>query len=183
MIRKDNIQRVLEVFFDNPLPIGTGFQLREISRLIKLAPKSVKIYLDELEKEQLIIMKQHRIHKFPVYFANRDHEYFKFLKKINLMIRIKESGLLNYLSEQSMPEVIILFGSAARGEDVAESDIDLYLQCDIRKLELIKYQEILMRKINIFFEKNFNKLSEELKDNIINGIKLAGYLRIQWKKG
>ncbi len=81
MLKKDNIYRVLEVLFDDPLPEGIGFQLREISRKIKLAPKSVKLYLEELEKESLIIKKEHRIHRYPVYYANRDNSYFKFLKR------------------------------------------------------------------------------------------------------
>ena len=185
MLKKDNIYRVLEVFFDNPLPIGIGFQLREISRKITLAPKSVKLYLKELEKEGLIIKKEHRIHKYPVYYANRDNNYFRFLKKLNIIRRLKESGLLDYLNEKCMPEVIILFGSASKGEDIKDSDIDLYLQCNEKKLYLSKYEKELKRKINIFFEKNFDKLSEELKQNIINGDKLKGYLRIhplKWKK-
>ena len=182
MLKKDNLDKVLEVFFDNPLPEGIGFQLIEISRNIKLAPKSVKLYLDELEKVNLIIKKKHRIHKYPVYYANRDDNYFKFLKRLNIIRRIKESGLLDYLDEKCMSDVIILFGSASKGEDIESSDIDLYLQCGEKKLELGKYEKELKRKINLFFEKNFNKLSEELKQNIINGDKLKGYLRIKWKK-
>lgn len=185
MLKKDNIYRVLEIFFDNPLPEGIGFQLREISRKIKLAPKSVKLYLEELEKEDLIVKKEHRIHKYPVYYANRDNHYFKFLKRLDMIRRIKETGLLDYLSERCMPDVIILFGSASKGEDVKDSDIDLYLQCDEKKLDLDKYEKGLNREINLFFEKNFDKLSEELKRNIINGDKLKGYLKVQllkWKK-
>ena len=182
MLKKDNLDKVLEVFFDNPLPEGIGFQLREISRNIKLAPKSVKLYLDELEKVNLIIKKKHRIHKYPVYYANRDNNYFKFLKRLNMVRRITECGLLNYLDEKCMPDVVILFGSASKGEDIESSDIDLYLQCDEKKLELSKYEGELKRNINLFFEKNFDKLSEELKQNIINGDKLKGYLKIKWKK-
>ncbi|MFH1590276.1 MAG: hypothetical protein ABIB43_06940 [archaeon] len=185
MLKKDNIYKVLEVFFNNPLSEGMGFQLREISRMIKLAPKSVKLYLEELEKENIIIKKEHRIHKYPVYYANRDNHYFKFLKKLNIIQRIKESGLLNYLDEKCMPDVIILFGSASKGEDVKSSDIDLYLQCVKKELELSKYEKELNRHINLFFEKNFDKLSEELKQNIVNGDKLKGYLKVRmlkWKK-
>lgn len=180
MLKKDNIDKVLEVFFNNPIPEGIGFQLREISRKIKLAPKSVKLYLEELEKENLIVKKEHRIHKYPVYYANRDNNYFKFLKRLNIIRRIKESGLLDYLNEECMPDVIILFGSASKGEDVKGSDIDLYLQCDEKKLDLSKYEKELNRNINLFFEKNFNKLSKELKKNMINGDKLEGYLRMQF---
>jgi len=156
-----------------------------ISRKIKLAPKSVKLYLEELEKESLIIKKEHRIHRYPVYYANRDNSYFKFLKRLDIIRRIKESGLLDYLDEKCMPEVVILFGSASRGEDVKSSDIDIYLQCDAKGLDLSKYEKELNRKINLFFEKNFDKLSEELRSNIINGDKLKGYLRmsfLKWKK-
>jgi predicted nucleotidyltransferase len=155
------------VFFDDPLPYRIGFQLREISRKINLAPKSVKIYLDELEKENLIIKKEHRIHKYPVYYANREDEYFKFLKRLNTIRSIKESGLLDYLNDKYMPEVIILFGSASKGEDIKDSDIDIYLQCETKKIDLSKHEKELKKKINLFFEKNFDRLSEELKKNSI----------------
>lgn len=184
MLKKDNRTKVLEVFFDNPLPEG-GFQLREISRKIDLAPKSVKLYLDELKKEDLIIKKEHRIHKYPVYYANRDNNYFRFVKRLNTIRRIKESGLLDYLDESCMPDAIVLFGSASKGEDRKDSDIDLYLQSKEKKLDLNKYENNLKRKINIFFEEDFDKLSNELKKNIINGDKLKGYIKIKmvkWKR-
>jgi predicted nucleotidyltransferase len=177
MLKKDNKNKVLEIFFDNPLPKGIGFQLREISRTINLAPKSVKNYLEELEKNDLIIQKPHRIHEYPIYYANRDNEYFKLLKKQNTIKKINESGLLNFLEEKCLPEVIILFGSASRGEDLEESDIDIFLECSEKKLNLNIYEKELNRKINLFFEKDFNKLSNELKNNLINGYKLKGYLK------
>lgn len=180
MLAKNNIYRILEVFFDNPLPEHSGFQLRELSREINLAPKSVKSYLKELEKEKLIIKREHRIHKYPVYYANRDNDYFRFLKKIDIQKRIKESGLLDYLDKECVPEVIILFGSASRGEDIKGSDIDLYLQCMGKKLDLNRFEKKLKRKINLFFGKNFDRLSEELKKNIINGGKIKGYLNVSF---
>ncbi len=185
MLKKDNCLIILQVFFDDPIPVGIGFQLREISRKINLAPKSVKTYLTELEREKLIVRKEHRIHKYPVYYANRDNDYFKFLKRINTLKAIKESGLLDYLNEKCMPEVIILFGSASKGEDVKESDMDIYLQCEEKRMDLSKYEKELKRNIHLFFEKKFDKLSEELKKNIINGDKLKGYLNLsfsKWKK-
>ncbi|MBU1204538.1 MAG: nucleotidyltransferase domain-containing protein [Nanoarchaeota archaeon] len=182
MLKKDNLHKVLEVFFDDPIPECIGFQLREISRKIKLAPKSVKLYLEELEKAKLIIKKEHRIHNYPVYYANRDNNYFKFLKRLDIQRKIKESGLLDYLDEKCMPDAIILFGSASKGEDVKESDIDLYLQCEERKIYPDKFEKKLKRKINLFFEKDFDRLSEELKMNIINGSILAGYLKCKFGK-
>lgn len=176
MLKKDNLSRVLELFFNDPMPSQIGFQLREISRKISLAPKSVKNYLKELEKQGLIIKKLHRIHNYPVYYANFDDEYFRYLKKLNTLRAIKESGLLDYLDEKCMPGSIILFGSASRGEDTKESDIDIFLQCSEKKLDLVKYEKKLNRKISLFFEKNSGNLSKELKKNIINGDRLKGYL-------
>jgi len=182
MLRKDNLYRVLEVFFDDPLPQGIGFQLREISRKIKLAPKSVKLYLEKLEKEKLIVKKEHRIHKYPVYYANRDNDYFKFLKKIDIQRKIKESGLLDYLNEKCMPDAIILFGSASKGEDIKESDVDLYLQSEEKKISPDKFEKKLKRRVSLFFESNFDNLSQELKTNIINGDMLVGYLKCKFEK-
>ena len=176
MLAKDNRSKVLKIFFDDPLP--KGFQLREISRNISLAPKSVKKYLDELEKANLIVKEKHRIHKYPIYHANRDNEYFKFLKKLDIIKEIKESGLLDFLEENCLPNVISLFGSASKGEDIKDSDIDLFLMCKEMKLDLKKFEAKLSRGINIFFSNNFNKLSQELKNNILNGVILKGYLKV-----
>ncbi len=176
MLAKDNRTKILELFFDNPA-ISGGFQLREISRIIKIAPKSVKIYLTELTKADLIISNKNR-QGYPTYTANRDSEYFKVLKKLSMQKRILESGLINYLSMECAPKVIILFGSASIGEDIISSDIDLLLICKHKELELKKYEEFTKRKINILFEHDFNKLSSELKNNLINGIRLYGYLEV-----
>jgi len=168
----------LEVFFDNPLPESIGFHLREISTSIKLAPKSVKLYLVILEKEKLVVKKI--LHKYPVYFANRDNAYFKFLKKLNMLSRIKESGLLDYLDEKCMPDSIILFGSASKGEDIKSSDIDLFLGSKEKDLDLLHYEKKLHRSISLFFEADFDRLSNELKQNIINGDKLSGFLKVKF---
>ncbi len=178
MLQKDNRHRILEIFFEDPLPKGIGFQLREISRKISLAPASVKRYLGELEKERLIVKEKHRIHGYPIYYANKDNENFIFLKKIDNIIRIEESGLLNYLLDSCMPDTIILFGSASKGEDLKDSDMDLFLLCKEKKLDLNQYEKKLNRRINLFFSEDFKKLSKELKNNVINGIILKGYLKV-----
>ncbi len=178
MLQNYNKYKVLKIFFDDPLPKGAPYQLREISRKIDLAPTSVKIYLGELTKEGFILKSQHRVNKYPVYSANRTNKKFKFYKKVDMIISIGESGLSDYLDEKCMPDVIILFGSASKGEDLLDSDVDLFLLCKERKLELGKYEKEIKRKINIFFSTDFNKLSQELKNNILNGVILKGYIKV-----
>ena len=175
MLQNYNKWAVFQLFFDEPL---AEFQLREISRRVRLAPVSVKRYLEELAKEGLIIKSKHRIHKYPVYKADRDNESFKFFKKINTSIIIRDSGLSEFLNNEIMPAAIVLFGSAAKGEDLKDSDLDLFLSGKYKKMNLAQYEKKIGRKINLFFEDNFGKLSNELKNNIINGVRLKGYLKV-----
>src|SRR3989344_7417196 len=157
MLQKDNRYKILRLFFEDPSPKGIGFQLREISRKASIAPPSVKKYLAELEKEGLIIKAKHRIYGYPVYYSNRDSDNFKFLKRLDTIMKIKESGLLEYLSESCMPDAIILFGSSASGEDLKDSDIDLFVASKDEKPGLGKFEKHLNKKINILFSDNFNK--------------------------
>jgi len=170
-----NYDRLLRIFFDDPAT-EEGFQLRELSRKLNLAPTSTKNYLKQLKKENLVKKKTSRVNKYPLYFANRNNEEFKFLKKLNTLKIIRESKLIEYLKDALVPDAIVLFGSASRGEDIKESDIDLFLQCRYKELDLKPYEKKLNRKINVLFSKSFEKLNDELKNNLVNGIVLDGYL-------
>jgi predicted nucleotidyltransferase len=177
MLKLDNRSNILKVFFDDPAN-EYGFQLRQISRLTNIAPKSVKLYLEELLAEDLIFSKNHPISKYPIYFANRDSDYFKILKKLNTIKNIHESGLIEFLRKKYFNTSIILFGSASSGEDILGSDIDLFIQADNQNAELFKYEKELNRKINVLYRKDFGKISKELKNNILNGIILKGYIKV-----
>ena len=75
---------------------------------------------------------------------------------------------------------LTLFGSYARGEDVEESDIDLYLEAQNTKpIQLDKYEKILGHKIQVFMHKNIRDIkNKDLANNIINGITLNGFLEV-----
>ncbi|MDO8724971.1 MAG: nucleotidyltransferase domain-containing protein [Candidatus Methanoperedens sp.] len=178
MLQNYNKWKVLKVFFENPITKDAGFQLREISRIASLATTSVKLYLNEMVDEGLIIRTKHRLFAYPVYQANFENMEFRFLKKIDTIITLRESGLIEYLEKQCMPDVILLFGSASKGEDIMESDIDLFLVSKERKLDLLDFETKLKRNISLLFSENFGELSKELKNNIINGVILKGYLKV-----
>jgi len=173
MIQKYSRYRILQEFFDFP---RKDFQIREISRRIKLAQPSVINHLKALLKENFIIKEKKGI--YPTFKANRDNEMFKIYKKTDLILKIKHSGLLDYLYDSCLPNAIILFGSASKGEDIEESDIDIFIQSPNKKMLLEKYEKLLKRKLSLFFEENFSKLNNELKNNILNGIILKGYIKI-----
>ncbi|MBI4020372.1 MAG: nucleotidyltransferase domain-containing protein [Candidatus Aenigmarchaeota archaeon] len=171
---------VLRVFFDDPNP-KEGFTIRWISKEIGLSQPSVKLHLDELSKTgqygyPLVMREKGRT--YPTYWANRASEFFRFYKKIDMIFRIRESGLLDLLSSRCDPDCIILFGSASRGEDLMGSDIDIFVASEEKKLELGRHEKGLKRKISLHFSGNFSGLPDELKNNIINGIMLQGYLKV-----
>lgn len=172
MMQNYSMYRVLEVFFRNP---RKAFLIREISRLLKLSQPSVRLHLKHLQKEGLIIRLSEGLYKG--YKANRDDELFKLLKQQNTVLSLHQSGCIKELSEKIMPQAIILFGSAAKGEDIEDSDIDVFVEGEEEEIELEKYEKILKRKISILFESDFKIISAELKNNIINGIRLYGFLR------
>ncbi len=173
LLKDCTLLKVLDVFFDDPLK---DFQLREISRVIKLHHKSVLIYINQLLKLGLIKTNTKTLYKS--YNANTENQMFQVYKKIINQMKIYESGLIDYLYEKLMPNVIILFGGYAKGTDIKTSDIDLFIEAKEEKINIIKFEEKLGRKIHLVFEKDVNNLSKELKNNIINGVILSGNLRL-----
>ena len=173
MIQKYSRERILQEFFDFP---RKDFQMRELSRRAKIAQPSVMNHLKKLVEEKLVMKEKKGT--YPTFRANRDDEQFRLLKKLDLVYRIKQSGLLDHIYDGCMPGVIILFGSASKGEDIEQSDIDIFVQAQGKKLDLEKYERIFNRKISLFFETNFSRLSPELKNNILNGVILCGYIKV-----
>lgn len=172
MLQNYSKYRILQEFFDFP---RKNFQIREISRRTKIAQPSVINHLKSLIKEEFILREKKGI--YPSFIANRDNLKFRIYKKFNIFIRLYEIGLIDYISDSCFPNAVILFGSASKGEDTEESDLDIFVQSKAKKLNLEKYEKLLNKKISLFFDDDFLKLSNELKNNILNGIVLKGYIK------
>ncbi|MFH0831828.1 MAG: nucleotidyltransferase domain-containing protein [archaeon] len=173
MLQEYSRYRILQEFFDFPTK---NFQIRELSRIAKIAQLSVANHTKALIKKGLLVREKRGI--YPSIKANRDNALFRLYKKLDLVCRIFQTGLLGSVYDSCMPDSIILFGSASKGEDVENSDIDLFVQAPEKKLNLEKYEKLLNRKITLFFEENFSRLPDELKNNILNGIILKGYVKV-----
>ena len=164
-----------EIFFVNPTKKN---YLMDISRKIGLAHTSVKKNLDELVKLELVIefVEKKGRRKFPLYKANIDNKLFKEYKMIYNLSSLLESGVIRFIEEKLMPKSIILFGSYRRGEDTENSDLDIFVECKEEKLNLDKFEIKLNRNIQLHFKENFNLYPKGLKNNIINGIVVGGFL-------
>jgi|SRR3989344_4457930 len=175
MLQKSSISRTAEIFFLHPTK---SQYLMDISRKINIAHTSVKKNLDELVRLGIITesVEKKGSRKFPIYKASRESRLFKKYKLLYNLTAILESGIIEFIEEKLSPKSIILFGSYQKGEDTESSDIDLFVECSQEKLQLEKFEKKLMRKIQLHFNKCFTSYPKELKNNIMNGITLSGFL-------
>jgi predicted nucleotidyltransferase len=163
---QNNKEKILKIFYEYPI---RKFSIREISSLTGIPRATAHNVLDILKKEKLITKE------------NSAETSLKFrTKKINFFIeKIVESGLIDDIAEKLNPSVIILFGSIRKGDSIKESDIDLFVESALKKkLDLVKYEKKLGHKIQLFIEPDIKKLGNELANNVINGIKLFGSIKI-----
>lgn len=167
-------KKILKLFFEQP---AKSFQIREIAKLSKIPKTTANRYINELLKENLI--KKEKKGVFPSYTSNETEFYYKFYKKIYFLEDIYRSGLIEDIEKKLYPKSIILFGSFAKAEYTKDSDIDIFVQAKEQSIDLLKFEKKLKHKINLFFEENLNNVSKELFNNIINGTKLAGYIKVK----
>lgn len=165
-------EEILEIFYEEPI---REFHIREIARILKSSKTSVSYHINKLLDLNIIKSKQG---VFKSYEANETSKEYRQSKLLFGLKKIYDSEVIQII-EQSNPRCIILFGSFAKAEYDKESDIDLFVQASEQIFDLTKYEKILKHKIDIIFEPRIDKLSKELLNSIINGIKLSGYLMIK----
>ncbi len=170
---KNNTYRILELFIEFP---SKDFSVRGLARELKLSHATILNYINDLQKLSLIKKKEATL--YPTYFANSENQRYKFYKKNWLIFKITESGVIDYIQKEALPSSIILFGSGAKATFTEKSDIDIFVEANETKLDITKYEKKLNRKINILFEQNINNLSKELRNNIVNGVILYGFIKI-----
>jgi len=173
-IFKNKTYNILESFIEHPTK---EFSARGISRELKISHPTALKYFSQLLQKELIKKRENTL--YPTFYANIENKKYKYFKRELITEKIKNSRLIEFIQKKTLPNTIILFGSGAKGTYNEKSDVDIFVEAKEQKINLLKYEEILGKKINLLFEKNINNLSEELKNNIINGIKLYGFIRIK----
>ena len=173
MLDKYNRYKLIKMFLDSPTE---SFRLREIARLTKISPPSVMVYLKEFEKEGLVNKQIKR--SIPFYNAIRDSSNFILLKKISILFELNKSGFIDYLWDKLSPEAIVLYGSFSKGESIEGSDVDLFILGKEKNLELADFEKKLSKKIHLFFKESLKEIPSGLKNSILNGIILKGYVKV-----
>lgn len=174
-----NEAKVLEVFFVYPI---TFFTVREISRLRNITHPTVITCLQKLHHLGLTakVLQKNKtgIGNTLLWKANTSAEIYKIYKKVHNLKQLYFSSLIEKIAFETAPNAIVLFGSYAKGEDMEQSDIDLFVISREKDISLKSYEKKLHRKINLTFEPNLQSLNKEFLNNIINGIVLYGYLEV-----
>lgn len=154
---------------------GAALNQRQISKTLEVTPPAVMKALPKLEKEGLIKLHQDKESKRWSIELNRDNHRVMQLKRADNLRQIYESGLADFLEKQFAGAAIILFGSYSRGEDIINSDIDIaVIGRKEKEADLTLYEKELWRKISINFYESWGKIHKNLKENLCNGIALAG---------
>lgn len=117
---------VLRLILMNP---DRTFYIREIARLTGEPLNAVRRELGYLEKAGLV--ESHRERTLKYYSVNKEFPFYTELKKIIYAT----VGLGDYLTAKlpnpEQIELAFIYGSVARGEETAKSDIDLFVVGDI----------------------------------------------------
>jgi predicted nucleotidyltransferase len=173
IIFKNNTYKILELFIEFPT---IDFSVRGIARKLDLSHATVLKYIEELQELSLIKKKKETL--YPTYYANTENSKYKFYKRNWFVFKLTESGLIDFIQKQTFPSSIVLFGSGAKATFTDKSDVDIFVEAKESRVYLSKYEKKLNRKINLLFEPNINNLSKELRNNIINGVILYGFIKI-----
>jgi len=159
------------------LYVKTGISLnqRQISRILEVTQPAIMKALPELEKENLIKIKQDKETKRWSIELNSDHHMVMQLKRVDNLRQIYETGLADFLEKEFAGATIILFGSYSKGEDIINSDIDIaVIGRKDKQIDLAIYEKKLEREININTYESFKSIHKNLKENLCNGIILVG---------
>ena len=172
------LAKILNFFFENPYE---EIYLRDLSRKLKMSPFAIKKYADFLVKNNLIRDEKRANLRF--FKANMSGLLFKHLKISWSIHKIVKSGLMSMIKSKSQSiSSITLFGSAARGEDDKNSDIDIVVIGNLKELDISEAEKKIKKRINLHVFR-WSEWKKQLKlntafysDIIINGISLYGDL-------
>ena len=164
---------IIEFLFRNPT---TTFNGKELAIKLKVSQTAINKSVRRLTKIELLELKKNVL--LSIRLNREDKDIFN-LKKIFNLKEIYSSRIIEYLSEEFPSSTIILFGSYSNGYDTEESDIDICLiGYNQKSLNLKVFEKRLQRNVQVHFFKDINHADKNLKENLINGIVLAGAITL-----
>ena len=130
---------VLEFFLKNPY---SKIHIKGLARELKISPRTAEIYCKEYKKSDILI--EERIANTCQFFLNNENPIAKGLKKIWFLLVLKETNFVDvFISKNPDISTLALYGGYSSGEFSEESDIDLLIITQQKKLDLEPIQIIV----------------------------------------
>lgn len=126
---------LLSLFLDNP---GKRFYVREVARKCGCSPATASNKLRELEEQGIVGKKRER---HATYYKSTETPIFKAIKTAVTIERLTRAGFIKTVEENTEGlSSLLIYGSAAKGEDGENSDYDFLLVCSKCDLQKIRFQ-------------------------------------------
>lgn len=163
---------ILKLFFDDP---ARRYNVREVARLVKIAPATASKALKELRDEGIVA--EQIVKNLYLYKASVRNDKYRDMKIFYNIRTIKESGLIESMVSYYPKATIVLFGSMSTGYDYKDSDIDMVVISDdpMDFPEEKKFSKKLGRELHIFPVRGLEDLNNpHLINNVIDGTLIRG---------
>ncbi len=158
---------------------GTLLNQRQIAKSLDVSQPAVMKALPQIKKLGMVKISQDKQTKRWSIELNRGNHKAMQLKRADNLKLLYEIGLADFLEKEFAGATIILFGSYSRGEDIINSDIDIaVIGRKAKEVILAMYEKELEREININHYDSWSSIHKNLKENLCNGIVLAGSVEL-----
>ena len=169
-------REILRFIFMNT---GKKLNQRAISTALKVSPTAVANSIKNLEKTSLLDIRKDKISQTFEISLNLENNKVFFMKRVENLRMIYDSGLAELLFDEFPGATIILFGSYSFGEDTYNSDIDIaIIGAKEKEIKPNQFEKVFDKKIILQFYDSFEKIHKNLKESILNGIILKGSVKL-----
>lgn len=152
-------RELFRLYFSNS---DSEYYLRELERMLELPVSMIRKELMALEAQGLF--KNRRRGNLVFYFLNKDYLLFNEIKSI-VFKTIGIRGLLkNELNKIKGIKLAFLYGSFARDEADAQSDVDLFIVGDVDDDELVEKITRIEKQVNREINYNLSRRKEFEKE-------------------
>jgi len=136
---------VIEYFLRNP---DKKIHIKGLSRELKISPRTSEVYCKKYTKENILLFE--KIANTSQYKLNNNYYLVNALKRVFILSLINESKEIKEFIEKNNLIYLYLYGSYSTGEYSKESDLDLLIITNNKKINV--------EKLLVFGDKNNLKI-------------------------
>lgn len=147
--------------------------VREYARIEGISPPTASKLLSYYWSEKLVVPSEFR--NYILFHANKESPIFIDLSRIYW--REKLQPFIELMEKKSPVSSIVLFGSLAKGEAKADSDVDIAFFGARKEIDVSAFEKKMKRSMQVFWHGSLKEVkSPELAQSIAGGYVLKGKL-------